>query len=496
MEKLRVWLFVGLTVGLVVCEKPLDIGWIAVNSTPEGASVLLDGRLTDQKTNCLLEDVPVGSHTVSITLEGYIRHTQTVEIEGGDTLTVNATLQVLPGALQVNSTPTGATIWLDDQNTGEVTDHLFTGVRPDSHKVKLILPGFFEWERTVEVKSKDTTVVDANLAEAGALQVNSTPKEAQIWLNGENTGEVTNHLFDPLTTGSYQVKLVKEGYLDWEDTVDVVGGETTTVDATLSKETGAIQVNSTPSGAEIWLDGANTGEVTDHLLVDVNPGTHIVKLTLEGYQDWEDTVEVTANDTASVDVVLEPALEERELAYDDGTPSGGYFWPGVGYVSAVRMTAPAGTWKLKTVRYYFTKVKGPVKVRVLDDAGGTPGSDLIPGFNINPSTEWYDVDLESYNIMVSGDFYVGIEYLNNSDTTAYGYDPVDNGRAWDYWPPSDPPEGWELWNETYFMRAVVQSQTGSEVILDSRWNRTTAPASRVREDLLPVIEHPVSRKRY
>jgi len=565
MKKLRVWLIVGLAVGLVVCEKPLDIGWIAVNSTPAGASVLLDGRLTGQKTNCLLADVAVGSHTVSITLEGYIQHTQTVEIEGGDTVTVNATLQAVPGNLQVNSAPQGAQIWLDDQNTGEVTDHLFTGVRPGSHKVKLLLEGFFDWERTVEVKSKDTTIVEANLAEAGALQVNSIPQETQIWLNGENTGEVTNHLFDPLATGSYRVKLVKEGYFDWEDTVEVVGGQTTTVNATLiqwgnlqvnstptgaeiwlngentgkltnhlferlapgsyvvrlvlagytdwvdtvevvggqtttidanlSSATGNLQVNSTPTSAGIWLDGSNTGQLTNHLFEDVSPGSHIVKLTKEGYKDWIDTVEVITGETTTIDATLEEiVVEEVELAYDDGTPTtGGYFWGGAGYVSAVRMTPPAGTWKLKTARYYFTKVKGPVKVRVLDDAGGTPGSDLVSGFNINPSTDWYDVDLESYNIMVSGDFYVGIEYLSTSDTTAYGYDSVDNGRAWDYYPPPD--DVWERWNETYFMRAVVQSQSGMEVILNSRWNKPAAPASPVREDLLPVIERPTHRTR-
>ncbi|MBA7598847.1 hypothetical protein ES703_05872 [subsurface metagenome] len=566
MKKLRVWLLAGLAVGLVVCEKPLDIGWIAVNSTPAGASVLLDGRLTGQKTNCLLADVAVGSHTVNITLEGYIQATQTVEIEGGDTATVNATLQVVPGFLQVNSTPTGAAIWLDDENTGEITNHLFTGVRPGSHKVKLVLEGFFEWERTVEVKSKDTTIVEANLAEAGALQVNSTPEEAQIWLDGENTGQVTDHLFDPLATGSYRVKLVKEGYFDWEDTVEVVagqtttvnatliqwgnpqvnstpkgaeiwlngsntgqltdhlferlapgsyvvrlvlagykdwvdtvevvGGQTTTIDANLSSATGNLQVNSTPTGAEIWLDGSNTGQLTNHLFEDVSPGSHIVKLTKEGYKDWIDTVEVVAGETTTIDATLEEiVVEEVELAYDDGTPTGGYFWGEAGYVSAVRMTPPAGTWKLKTARYYFTLVKGPVKVRILDDAGGTPGSDLIPGFNINPSTDWYDVDLESYNIMVTGDFYVGIEYLPTSDSTAYGYDPVDNGRAWDYWPPSDPPEGWEPWTETYFMRAVVQSQSGVEVILDSRWSGTATPLARLKGGSLPVIEHPVSRTR-
>ncbi len=44
---------------------------------------------------------------------------------------------------------------------------------------------------------------------------------------------------------------------------------------------GRIQVNSTPTGAEIWLDSANTGKTTNYLLTSVSPGEHTVKLTLD-----------------------------------------------------------------------------------------------------------------------------------------------------------------------------------------------------------------------
>jgi hypothetical protein len=41
------------------------------------------------------------------------------------------------------------------------------------------------------------------------------------------------------------------------------------------------------------------------------------------------------------------------------------------------------------------------------------------------------------------------------NTPSYGYDPVDNGRAWDY-----DGTGWAPWNETYFMRAIVSTGLG------------------------------------
>lgn len=48
---------------------------------------------------------------------------------------------------------------------------------------------------------------------------------------------------------------------------------------------------------------------------------------------------------------------------------------------------------------------------------------------------------------------------NGIDAPTFGYDPVDNGRAWDFYGSS-----WSLWNETYFFRATIQTTTSVAVI--------------------------------
>lgn len=72
--------------------------------------------------------------------------------------------------------------------------------------------------------------------------------------------------------------------------------------------TGTVQVNSTPQGARIYLDGADTGKVTNCLLSNLAPGSHAVKLVKEGFADAEATFEVAANSQANVDVALKPYL--------------------------------------------------------------------------------------------------------------------------------------------------------------------------------------------
>ncbi len=68
--------------------------------------------------------------------------------------------------------------------------------------------------------------------------------------------------------------------------------------------TGSISVASTPDGANIWLDGVNTGTVTPAILLGIIPGTHTVTLTKAGYYDWIGTITVVAEATTDVVATL------------------------------------------------------------------------------------------------------------------------------------------------------------------------------------------------
>lgn len=67
---------------------------------------------------------------------------------------------------------------------------------------------------------------------------------------------------------------------------------------------GSIQVNSTPSGADIYLDGSNTGRTTNSTLTGVSPGSHTIGVIKDGYGDYETSVSVTKGQTAVVNATL------------------------------------------------------------------------------------------------------------------------------------------------------------------------------------------------
>ncbi|OGU72939.1 MAG: hypothetical protein A2V93_05420 [Ignavibacteria bacterium RBG_16_34_14] len=154
------------------------------------------------------------------------------------------------------------------------------------------------------------------------------------------------------------------------------------------------------------------------------------------------------------------------LFYDDGTPTSGYYFSTAGNGSANRITPTVNGAQLIDMSIYIYSVASGIASYtpiVLQDNGGTPGSDyvtLLP--KVASSVPGWDVtDLSPHNIIVNGDFYVGLIFDGINQPT-YGYDPEDNGRAWDKVGGS-----WSSWNETYFMRATIQTLTSVSEI-DSR----------------------------
>ncbi len=113
------------------------------------------------------------------------------------------------------------------------------------------------------------------------------------------------------TTVSYNYSL-QSGYTQLTVTLDgntVASSGTITMDRNhqlnaVSTQLGSINVTSTPTGANIFLDGVDTGQMTNAVIPNVIPGTHTIRLTLTGYNPAEQTVNVTAGQETLVNITL------------------------------------------------------------------------------------------------------------------------------------------------------------------------------------------------
>ena len=76
---------------------------------------------------------------------------------------------------------------------------------------------------------------------------------------------------------------------------------------------GNIQVESTPSGAEIYLNGTDTGTKTNAILRGIPQGNHTIKLALTGYDDCEQSVTVEAGKTAEITANLTATIIQEPV---------------------------------------------------------------------------------------------------------------------------------------------------------------------------------------
>ena len=141
---------------------------------------------------------------------------------------------------------------------------------------------------------------------AQGLLVTSDPAGADVFLNGDKQlGQTPMTL--QLAPGKYNVVLRLPGYDAYSGSVQVRDEVQTRVDATLREKNGHVawaQVESTPTGAEIWVDGISTGQRTP-ARVEISSGIHNIALKLEGYKPSRSAVQASEGGTVSVSPSLQ-----------------------------------------------------------------------------------------------------------------------------------------------------------------------------------------------
>ncbi|WP_062396301.1 PEGA domain-containing protein [Methanogenium cariaci] len=104
---------------------------------------------------------------MKVTLAGYDDSVSTVTVNSGQTTTVNANLGGGPsakGTLDISSSPTGATVFLNNVNKGITPPVTLSDLIPGSYTVTLELSGYTTWSEVTQVNSGATSTVSASLA--------------------------------------------------------------------------------------------------------------------------------------------------------------------------------------------------------------------------------------------------------------------------------------------------------------------------------------------
>ena len=213
-----------------VSETLTGYGSLSISSTPSAASVYLDGNYKG-KTPLSISKVAKGTHSIKLTKSGYVDVTKTVPVSAGETTYVSETLAGY-GSLDISSTPSGASVYLDGEYKGETLISI-SNIVEGAHSIKLTKQGYDGVTKTVSISAGQTTYVSETLKGYGSLDISSTPSGAFVYLDENYMGE-TPLSISKAAEGYHSIKLTKSGYDDVIKTIQVSAGKTTHISETLS----------------------------------------------------------------------------------------------------------------------------------------------------------------------------------------------------------------------------------------------------------------------
>jgi len=271
------------------------------------------------------------------------------------------------------------------------------------------------------ITSGESTTLNWSVTDADILSINQ----------GIGTVTGTSIILFPSTTTTYTLTAT-----------NTAGSVTSSVTITVGAAYGSIDVNSSPPGAKVYLDEADTGQITPIVLTNVSSGTHTVKLDLYHYELKEDTtISVTAGETTYLNwaltyaptqnLILQADAEGKDAFVSEGAPDSNY-----GYSSVIYTGYSSPTYPRYRAYLYFDV------------------SSSIPSDVVIASAE---LKLHQYNFVGTGSLPIGLYQVNedwaesaitwnkqpaSSSDAEYIRDVYDSSDTWRSWSIRDLMQRW------------------------------------------------------
>ena len=155
---------------------------------------------------------------------------------------------------------------------------------------------------TVSLGSPGITISTPRMP--GTMVLSSFPNETSVVVNDEYKGK-TPLTLEGLEPGTYNVTFSRFGYHKFSTPVKVESGSVSEVTASLEQETGGLAINTSPAGARVMVDGADAG-ISPITITNLPVGNHTLNVSYASYTSQEQPVNVIANQTRAVNLVLGP----------------------------------------------------------------------------------------------------------------------------------------------------------------------------------------------
>ena len=278
-------------------------GYIDVSSEPDEAEIFIN----DQRMGVtpIFIELTAGEH--KLTLRKTLYHTYTGEfelIEGENKTLPTFTLQPKFGYYEVNTTPEGANVFLDNKLIGK-TPISHIEIESGTHELRAEYGLYHTEIQPLIIEDGDDKEINILLKPAfGELVINSQPEQvATVYIDGVQVG-TTPYQDLQTPSGLYRVRIDKYLWMGSEELITVYDEQTTEKTLLLTRNFATLTVNA--SGANIFLNDEYVA--LDYYSEKLEKGNYIVRAEKDGHDPDEKEVYISSGNDRTLELKPVPML--------------------------------------------------------------------------------------------------------------------------------------------------------------------------------------------
>lgn len=130
----------------------------------------------------------------------------------------------------------------------------------------------------------------------GELRLTTDPPDAQLRIDGIVVGGRSPFHAGNVAPGTtHLIEVVRENYRPWSIKIQLQPAQSMELpEVVLDPVESGFALDSIPSGASVFVDGAKLTDATPVRMTKISPGDHIIRLESDGYAPWESSLHVVA----------------------------------------------------------------------------------------------------------------------------------------------------------------------------------------------------------
>ena len=222
-----------------------DSASLTVETDVEGANIRING-IDRGGSPCTIARIPEGEVTVELRADGFLPLVHKIRLAAGETQQIKLPMTPIPAALKVVSIPDKARVYVNNEPRG-LTPLELAELTPGKYRVRVELDGYEPNARDIELGRGSRKSEEFRLtSNTGKMELVTEPDRVTVYLDGKKIGETkakadaTTNISDPLAVdpilaGEHELRLVRKGYVENKQKIEIEQGKTLTLSLKLTR---------------------------------------------------------------------------------------------------------------------------------------------------------------------------------------------------------------------------------------------------------------------